>query len=277
VPLYFIGNMSVHLESICHSAIEIIRPVGEFILRERMHFNSDVVELKGFNDLVSYVDKSSEVMLVEGLSAILPGCGFITEEKTAGNSGEEYVWVIDPLDGTTNYVHGIPCFCISVALLHRNIAVMGIVYELNFKELFYAWQGSPAFLNGKVISVSKRQSASESLVATGFPYTDFSKMKEYMLVFDWCMKNTHGLRRLGSAAADLVYVACGRFEAFYEYGLSSWDVAAGAFIVRQAGGRVTDFADGNEFLFGKEILATNSVVHNEFLTVIAEKFSAGSA
>ncbi|HEX5001081.1 MAG TPA: inositol monophosphatase family protein [Bacteroidia bacterium] len=268
--------MPADLESVCRGAIEIIRPVGEFILSERRHFNNGAVELKGFNDLVSYVDKSSEVKLVQGLSALLPGSGFITEEKTAGNSGEEYVWVIDPLDGTTNYVHGIPCYCISVALLYRSVPVVGIVYELNLNELFYAWEGSPAFLNGKIIAVSKRQSASESLVATGFPYTDFSKMKEYMMVFDWCMKNTHGLRRLGSAAADLVYVACGRFEAFYEYGLSPWDVAAGALIVAQAGGRVTDFSDGNNFLFGKEIVASNTTVHNELLAVIAEKFSTGA-
>jgi myo-inositol-1(or 4)-monophosphatase len=265
--------MQEPLDNICLKAREVVRAAGNFILQERSGFNIQAVELKGLNDLVSYVDKTAESILVKGLADILPGCGFITEENTAGNTGEAYQWIIDPLDGTTNFVHGVPCFCVSVALQHHSKLVMGIVYELNLDEMFYSWEGAPAYLNGNVIRVSGTSAAAASLVATGFPYTNFSKMKEYMQVFDWCMRNTHGLRRLGSAAVDLVYVACGRFDAFYEYGLNSWDVAGGAFIVQQAGGKVTDFSGKDDFVFGKEILATNEKTHQEFLAMIKSEFS----
>src|SRR6185436_8238878 len=222
----------------------------------------------------SYVDKSAEKILVDGLQKILPGSGFITEENTISIRGKEFQWIIDPLDGTTNFVHGVPCYCISVALMQNEELVTGIIYEINQDECFYAWKDSPAFLNDKEIKVSAVDKLENSLLATGFPYTNFERMKPYMEVFDFCMHETHGLRRLGSAAVDLAYVAAGRFEGFYEYGLNSWDVAAGACIVQQAGGKVSDFSGGKKFIFGKEIIATNKNVFNEFLEVVKSKFNA---
>ena len=256
------------LENICLQAVKVVREAGTFIKAERKHFDNTAVELKGLNDLVSYVDKNAEAILVKGLSEVLPGCGFITEENTAGYTDEQWRWIIDPLDGTTNFVHGIPCYCVSVALEYRNELVAGIIFELNLDELFYSWKGAPVYLNDQVVRVSATVSAASSLVATGFPYTNFTRMPEYMQVFDWCMKNTRGLRRLGSAAVDLAYVACGRFDSFYEYGLNPWDVAAGIFLVKQAGGKVTDFKGAENALFGKEILATNASVHKEMLDMV---------
>jgi myo-inositol-1(or 4)-monophosphatase len=143
--------------------------------------------------------------------------------------------------------------------------VLGVVYEINQKECFYAWEGSEAFLNKQIIKVSNCGQIKDSLLATGFPYYDYSRLENYMELFTYFLKNSHGLRRMGSAAVDLVYVACGRFEGFYEYGLRPWDVAAGAFIVQQAGGKVSDFKGGSNYLFGKEIIASNNGIYNEFL------------
>lgn len=211
-------------------------------------------------------------MIVDGLRPLIESAGFITEENTASVTGERYSWIIDPLDGTTNYIHGMPCFCISIALIDKEELVLGVVHELNFDECFYAWKDGGAFMNGEPIHVSKIQKLSDSLLATGFPYHDYGRMKPYMEVFDHFMRNTHGLRRLGSAAADLAYVACGRFEAFYEYGLNAWDVAGGAIIVQEAGGMVKDFSGGKDFVFGMEMVASNGFVGVEMLDVIRERF-----
>ena len=260
------------LDNLLDDARLIIQDAVLFLRNERKVFSADVVEFKGFNDLVSYVDKTSEEILVKGLQKLIPNAGFITEENTLTLKDRDYVWIIDPLDGTTNFVHGIPCYCVSVGLTYNQELILGIVHEVNLDECFYARQGGGSFLNGTKIQVSTIPALSNSLVATGFPYHDFKQMKEYMEVFDFCMKNTQGLRRLGSAAVDLAYVACGRFEVFYEYGLNPWDIAAGALIVKEAGGPVCDFKNENNFLFGKEIIASNSAVHAEFQKVVAQSF-----
>ena len=263
----------IDLKEICLSVTKLTSEVGKFILHERKNFKSSSIEKKGHNDLVSYVDRKAEEMLVVELKRILPEAGFITEEKTAEITGEHFNWIIDPLDGTTNFIHGLPCFCISIALINKNNLVIGIVHELNFDECFYAWENGGAYMNGNRISVSEIDKLSESLIATGFPYHSYDRMKSYMEVFDFCMHHTHGIRRLGSAAADLAYVACGRFEAFYEYGLNSWDVAGGSLIVKEAGGKVTDFSGENNFIFGQEIIATNTLITDEFLKIIKQKFN----
>jgi myo-inositol-1(or 4)-monophosphatase len=257
--------MNPDLQTLCQEVCSLSKEVGDFIRSERQKFSSDRVEIKGKNDFVSYVDKGSEKRLVEKLARLLPGSGFIAEEGTSTLKGDVYNWIIDPLDGTTNFIHGIPCFAISIALMRDKELVMGVIYEVNLDECFYAWEGSKAYMNGKEISVSATTKLSESLIATGFPYYDYSRMDEYLEVFRHFMKNTRGLRRLGSAATDLAYVACGRFEGFYEYSLQPWDVAAGAFLVQQAGGKVTDFSGGNNFIFGRELVACNSACFDEFL------------
>jgi myo-inositol-1(or 4)-monophosphatase len=259
-------------KKICLDAVEVVKQAAGFIKTESKKFNQSAVVYKGFNDLVSYVDKTSEHMLVNRLGELIDGCGFITEENSVPQTNADFQWIIDPLDGTTNFVHGVPCYCISVALMYKMNLVAGIIYEINLGECFYAWKDGGAWLDGKAIEVSKINTLQKSLIATGFPYTNYERMEPYMQVFDYCMHNTHGLRRLGSAAVDLAYVACGRFEGFYEYGLNAWDVAAGAFIVEQAGGKVSDFSGSNNYVFGREIIATNSAMYDEFLGVVKKYF-----
>jgi myo-inositol-1(or 4)-monophosphatase len=262
----------IDLKKICEEVCELAKATGLFIKAEAIKFRTEQIEVKGKNDFVSYVDKASEKKLVEGLSKFLPEAGFIAEEGTSTKKGEIYNWVIDPLDGTTNFIHGLPCFSISIALMRNEDLVAGIVYEINLDECFYAWENSAAYLNGKKIEVSKANILRNSLLATGFPYYDYGRMNEYLDLFKYFIQNTHGLRRLGSAATDLAYVACGRFEGFYEYSLHPWDVAAGAFIVQQAGGQVTDFKGGKNFIFGKELVASNGFIADEFLTAVQTYF-----
>ncbi|MBL7884265.1 MAG: inositol monophosphatase [Bacteroidia bacterium] len=260
--------MQPNLQILCQQVCDLSKQTGDFIRNERLKFSATTIETKGKNDFVSYVDKTSEKLIIEGLEKLLPQSGFIAEEGTSTVKGEVYNWIIDPLDGTTNFIHGIPCFAISIALMRNNELVMGVIYEINFDECFYAWEGSKAYLNGTEINVSKANKLADSLIATGFPYYDYDRMKEYLDLFQYFMKHTHGLRRLGSAATDLAYVACGRFEGFYEYSLQPWDVAAGAFIVKQAGGKVSDFKGGENYIFGKEIVAGNNNCFPEFLNAV---------
>ncbi|MFD0750237.1 inositol monophosphatase family protein [Mucilaginibacter calamicampi] len=262
----------MHLQEITAKVIEVSKQAGAFIRKERETFAADKIEFKGLNDLVSYVDKTAEEIIVKGLEQILPEAGFITEEQTTTKLGERYNWIIDPLDGTTNFIHGLPVFSVSIALKEDDELVIGVVYEVNLDECFYAWKGAPAYLNGKEISVSNAPTISDSLLATGFPYYDFSKQRQYIALFTHLMKSCHGLRRLGSAAVDLAYTACGRFDAYYEYNLNPWDVAAGIVIVRQAGGHVVNYSGGDEILNSRELLATNGKLTGEMLGVIDEYF-----
>jgi len=258
----------MQLEQITRKVIEVSKKAGDFIRQERKTFAADKIEYKGLNDLVSYVDKTAEGIIVNGLEAILPEAGFITEEQTTTKLGERYNWIIDPLDGTTNFIHGLPVFSVSIALKEYDELIMGVVYEVNQDECFYAWKGAPAYLNGNEIKVSQAPAISNSLLATGFPYYDFEKQPQYIALFTHLMKSCHGLRRLGSAAVDLAYTACGRFDAYYEYNLNSWDVAAGIVIVRQAGGQVVNFSGGDEILNSRELLATNGKLTGEMLEAI---------
>jgi len=255
-------------EQITQHVQSLSKETGKFILDEWEKLSSDQVESKGLHDFVTYVDMESEKKLVEGLKKIVPEAGFIVEEETIKKEGTEYNWIVDPLDGTTNYIHGITPFAISIALSHNGRIILGVVYELGFDEMFYAWEGSPAYLNGERISVSQTPTIQESIIATGFPYNDFSRLQPYLESLEYFMKNSHGIRRFGSAATDLCYTACGRFEAFYEYSLKPWDVAAGSFIVKQAGGRVSDFAGGDKYLFNQEMVAANDRVFEPFVKEI---------
>lgn len=262
----------MNYHKLCLDSIEICKDVGKYILKESKHFNKFEIVSKGKHDFVSYVDKQAEKYLVSTLKDILPESGFIVEENTVTEKGEKWNWIIDPLDGTTNFIHGVPLFSISIALQENSEIVLGIVYELNLNECFYAWRGSKAYLNNNEIKVSDTKSVNDSLIATGFPYYDYTKLSEYNEIFIYLLKNSRGIRRLGSAAVDLAYVACGRFDAFYEYGLKPWDVAAGAFIVQQAGGSNFDFNGGNNFIYGKEIISTNTIISKEFLNICKTYF-----
>lgn len=244
-------------KELCLSVCQIAREAGAFIAQERTHFDLKKVENKGLHDLVSYVDKASEKMIVETLSALLPESGFIAEEGTSNKKGVRFNWVIDPLDGTTNFVQGVPVYAVSIGLLEEDELVMGVVYEICRDECFYAWKDGNAYLNGEEIRASKTADMHDALLATGFPYSNFSQLDGYLGLLKWTMTDSRGVRRLGSAATDLAYVACGRFDAFFEHDLKPWDVAAGAFILQQAGGRLSDFKRGNNYLFGGEIIASN--------------------
>ena len=259
------------LKQITEQVIECSKMVGEYIRNERKSFLYNKVEIKGLNDLVSYVDKSSEKLLVEKLSIIFPEAGFIVEENTRAET-KEYNWIVDPLDGTTNFIHGIPCYAVSIALEFKGEILLGVVYEVARNECFWAYKNGGAFLNGVKISVSERTTLSESLIATGFPIYNFTRLDNYMTTLTYLMKNTHGIRRIGAAAADLCYLACGRVDCFFEYNLNSWDVAAGALIVKEAGGTVSDFRGTQNWLFEKEIVATNFHLQKVFETVIQENF-----
>lgn len=263
---------TISYKSVCLDVCTIARNAGDYILDQLNRVNPDEIEQKGHHNYVSYVDKTTEKLIVDALRLLIPGSGFITEEDTAGHDGQKYKWIIDPLDGTTNFLHKVPLFCISIALMEDDEIVAGVVYEVNLRECFYAWKGGKAMLNEDEISVSGIKDFDNSLLATGFPYYDYGRLEDYVSVFKYFMKHTAGLRRLGSAAADLAYVACGRYEGFYEYGLNSWDVAAGAFIVKMAGGNVSDFSGGDNYLFGRELIAGNPYAHPEMLKAIGQLF-----
>ncbi|RAU84285.1 inositol monophosphatase family protein [Pontibacter arcticus] len=260
----------MNLEQISQNLNIIARRVGNFIKTEGESFDVAKVEMKGFNNLVSYVDKEAEKQLVEALRELLPEAGFITEEETDNTKGERYNWIIDPLDGTTNFTHGLPNYCVSVGLTDGDDVVVGVVYDPNRDECFSAHKGGGAFCNDAPIKVSEAPKLGNALIATGFPYYDFGLTQQYLQVLGSFMGKSHGVRRLGSAALDLVYVAIGRFEGFFEYNLNPWDVAGGAIIVQEAGGKVTKFTEGGDYIFGREIVASNGKIHSEMLETIAE-------
>ena len=254
--------------------IDIAKSTAEFIHAESLHFDQSEVRLKkGFSDLVSYVDRESERMLVEALGSLDKSFGFIAEEGTGEKKGGMN-WIIDPLDGTTNFIHGLPVYSISIALVDEDGLQLGVVYDVANQDCFYAEKDDGAYRNGEKIQVSGAGSMKESLIATGFPYYEFEGLDSYLSILRYIMQNSHGLRRMGSAALDLAWTACGRFEGFFEYNLNAWDVAAGALIVKEAGGVVSDFKGKDDFLYGRQIIAGNSPIHHALQTIISERFKA---
>ena len=264
------------LVDILEESSVLVKETGQWILQQSTQFSSSDIIYKGTNDLVSFVDQQAEAKLKQGLSQIFPEAGFITEEGTNTTQGETYNWVIDPLDGTTNFIHGLPVFAVSIGLMEQEEVVLGVVYEVNRKECFYAYKGGGAFCNGVAIQVSKAPNLAASLIATGFPYYQFDLIDRYMAIMKSLMQKTHGLRRLGSAAVDLCYVAAGRSEGYFEYNLNSYDVAAGVLLVQEAGGQVTDFGGGRDFIFGRQVVATNRLIHQELMEVVGEHWDSSA-
>ena len=259
----------MELEKLCSEVLVIAKEAGAFIKKEFHAFDKSKIEYKETNNLVSYVDKGAEKIIVNALQKLLPEAGFIAEEGTATHQGEDLVWIIDPLDGTTNFSHGLPIWSVSIALRKGDDALIGVVYEPNLDEMFYAWKNGGAYCNGKLIQVSQESSLSKSLIATGFPYYQFENTDTYLKILGDLMQKTHGLRRWGSAAVDLAYTACGRYEGFFEYNLNSYDVAAGLLFVTEAGGQVADFGTGQKHLSGEEVVASGKVL-SELKEVIRE-------
>ena len=258
--------------NITERVIELSKEVASYIEKESLDFSLDTVETKSKNDFVSYVDQEAERQLVRVLKEIMPEAGFVTEEGTAVEHGEDYLWIIDPLDGTTNFIHASTPYAISIALTYKQKPVVGVIYEITRNEIFYAWKGSKAYLNGTEINVSGTDKLSEALIVCGRPHHYMDRYPELLNSVDYFMKNTHGLRLSGSAASDLAYVACGRYDGRFEFNLKPWDIAAGVLIIQQAGGYVSDFKGGNNYFKNGSVLASNNGIFEEFKTVIGGLF-----
>lgn len=265
--------MKINHQYITTQVIDIAKEVAHYIRSESKHFSTDNVQIKGKNDFVSYVDKQSERLLVEKLSVILPDAGFLAEEGTVSQQDKEYMWIIDPLDGTTNFIHQSTPYAISIALTYKSEPIVGVIYEITNNEMFYAWQGSKAYLNGEVITVSKVEKLSDSIIAFGRPYGYTERYNALLKSVDYFLKNTHAIRILGSAATELAYVACGRYDGRYEFNLKPWDMAAGILIIKQAGGKVCDFNGGHNYFQDGTILASNNHIFEEFKQQISLLFT----
>jgi myo-inositol-1(or 4)-monophosphatase len=256
------------LNEICSESRTVVQQAADFIRANRYNVTAEDISEKGRNSLVSFVDRQSEDLLVGGLSRLLPHAGFITEEEMVEQSESGLVWIIDPLDGTTNFLHNIPCYSVSVALFDGQRLLMGIVHDAATGEVYHAVNGGGAFLNDRVLKVTDRADFHDILVGTGFPYKTEHTTSGHFEALKQVLHTTRGIRRLGSAAIDLCYVACGRFGAFYENTLNSYDIAAGALIVKEAGGFVSDFKGGENWLFEGEIAATAPQFKNEILNIL---------
>lgn len=258
----------MNYKELCFQVQEIAQTTGNFIREEQKKISANTIEIKSVASLVTYVDKTAEQQIVSALKKLIPTSGFVAEEGTADSNNERFTWFVDPLDGTTNYIHGLAPHSVSIALADGDELVMGVVYEVGANEMFYAWKDSPAFCNGKEIKVANRSKSEDTLIATGFPYYDFERMDDYIEAMKVLMQTTRGIRRFGSAAIDLCYIAAGRFDAFWEHALHAWDVAAGVFILQQAGGNTVDFNGGNNWLFGGELVSASNAYFPEFFGVV---------
>lgn len=226
------------------------------------------IDIKGKNDFVTEIDKKTEKFIVDELQQILPEAGFIAEEKSSLKVGKIFNWIVDPIDGTSNFIHGIfPC-SVSIGLKENDEIVLGVIYEVGRSECFSAYKGGGAWLNGERIHVSEKKNLSDAFIATGFPYNRFECMDKYIDLLKYFVTHAQGVRRLGSAAVDIAYVAAGRFDVFYEYDLKPYDVAAGIIILKEAGGKIADFKGGNDYLFGGEIVCTNNIIHNDVVNIV---------
>jgi myo-inositol-1(or 4)-monophosphatase len=259
----------MELKELCREIEIIAGETARYIMKESRNFKIDKAETKGPNDFVSYVDRGAEKRLVEYLGKLIPEAGFNVEEGTTAREGARYCWIVDPLDGTTNFLHGLHPFAISIALKEYDEIVAGVVYEAGGHESFIAWKNGGSWLNGERIYVSRSNNLLNSLIATGFPYKDFTRLPSYLRCLEYLLRTTHGVRRMGSASIDLAYVACGRFDGFFEYGLNPWDVAAGIVLIREAGGKVSDFSGNETTVTGEEIIAANTPVYPAFLEIVS--------
>jgi myo-inositol-1(or 4)-monophosphatase len=260
----------INLEKIVFNVIDSALEAGKFIEGERKNFDFSKIEHKGKNDLVSYVDKKAESLLLDSLARIVPDAGFIGEEGAGIRNMNGMNWVVDPLDGTTNFMHGFPSYSVSIGLLDKKEIILGVIYDISKGNSYWATKNGKSYCDGIEIRTSAVRNFEEGLYITGYPYRDFSKYRNFYELMYHFLTNTHGVRRIGSAAIDLAYVASGRSEGFFEFSLNPWDVAAGSLIVTQAGGRVSDFKGGNNYLFGKEFIAGNPFVHTKMQQVIQE-------
>ena len=263
--------MSQALHPMLNIAIKAARGAGAIINRASLDLDLLKVNTKGPNDFVSEVDQAAEQSIIETLLAAYPGHGILAEEsgRAHGAKDSEYLWIIDPLDGTTNFLHGFPVYAVSIALAFRGQVQQAVVYDPARNDLFYASKGRGAFLNDKRLRVSKRNRLADSLIGTGFPFRKGDNFKRYMAMFESVMQNCAGLRRPGAAALDLCYVAAGWYDGFFETGLSPWDIAAGSLMITEAGGLVGNFTGEADYLYQRELVAGNPKVYAQLVQILA--------
>lgn len=258
------------------TAIEAARQAGAYLKEHSGKAKQIDRKLGQETNLVTEIDRGSEAIVIERITKDFPGHTFLGEESGDHRNVSDYKWVIDPLDGTTNFTHGLPIFCVSIALEYKNEVLLGVIYDPNLDELFTAEKGKGAFLNGRPIRVSQTDTLIDSLLVTGFPYDIKDNPLHAVEHFENFLKVSQAVRRLGSAALDLCYTAAGRFDGFWEVRLNSWDMAAGVLIVQEAGGRWTDFEGNKSTIYIPQMLATNGIIHDQMVEVL-QKVKASSA
>jgi myo-inositol-1(or 4)-monophosphatase len=251
-----------------NTAVKAARKAGSIITRASFDVDKLTIRSKQKNDFVSEVDHAAEEAIISVLRVAYPTHGFLGEETGFHDKEAEFLWIIDPLDGTTNFLHGVPQYCISIGLLHKGKPNQAVVYDPNRNELFTASKGVGAYLNDRRIRASRTDKLEDALVGTGFPFKELGHLDEYLRMLRNVMSSTSGVRRPGAAALDLAWVACGRMDAFWEIGLAPWDMAAGALLVREAGGLVGDLAGEDRFLESGRIVAANGKIFAAMLNAL---------
>jgi len=271
--------MSQALHPMLNIAIKAARAAGAIINRASLDLERLQVNTKAPNDFVTEVDHAAEAAVIDTLLGAYPGHGILAEESgtSRGARDSEYVWIIDPLDGTTNFIHGLPTYAVSIALTFRRQVQQAVVYDPPRNDLFYATKGRGAYLNDKRLRVSRRSRMADALIGTGFPFRKGDDLGRYLQMMEAVMKVAAGLRRPGAAALDLCYVAAGWYDGFFETGLSPWDVAAGSLLVTEAGGLIGNFTGEADFIDRREVVAGNPKIYAQLVQLLAPYTSIGRA
>ena len=271
-PPFFPTSMSANLHPMLNVAIKAARAAGAIINRAALDVESVRVSTKQINDFVTDIDQKAEAVIIETLLTAYPTHGILAEESGSehGAAGADFVWIIDPLDGTTNFIHGFPVYCVSIALAVKGKVEQAVVYDPTRNDMFCATKGRGAYMNDRRIRVSKRTQLKECLISTGFPYQPGNKLKQHLAMLGEIISQTAGVRRPGAAALDLAYVAAGFSDGFFESGLKPWDVAAGSLLITEAGGLVGNYTGESEFLHEGECVAANPRIYGQMVTTLAK-------
>jgi myo-inositol-1(or 4)-monophosphatase len=254
-----------------NTAVKAARKAGTLIVRASFDVDKLTIRSKQKNDFVSEVDHAAEDAIISVLREAYPDHGFLGEESGYHDKQAEYLWIIDPLDGTTNFLHGVPQYCVSIALMHKGVGSQAVVFDPNRNELFTATKGAGAYLNDRRIRVSKADRLENALIGTGFPFREVVNLDDYVRMLKHVMRTCSGVRRPGAAALDLAWVACGRMDGFFELGLSPWDMAAGALLIREAGGLVGDLDGDEKYLESGRIVAGNAKLFSPLLQLLKQR------
>ena len=257
------------------TAVTAARLSGDIILKNLGRLSTSDIQSKQAFDFVTKVDRWSEAVIMKTIREKFPQHLFLSEETLQEEANGDYRWIIDPLDGTTNYIHSYPMFSVSIALEYQNEIILGVVFDPLRDELFHAVKGGGAFLNKDKVTVSDTETLENSLIATGFPFRKKEMIDPYLNAFRKIFERVSDIRRAGSAAIDLAYIAAGRVEGFFELNLSPWDIAAGSLLIREAGGIISDFGGGNEYLSTGDVVAGNNKIHGEILKIVRQVFPGG--